>query len=55
LIFEAKIAKMKKILIVCAAFLTSFSKMIFGQEKPNILFVYIDDMATATFIVTEAG
>lgn len=35
---------MKKILILCVAFLTSLSKMIFGQEKPNILFVYIDDM-----------
>lgn len=35
---------MKKILILCAAFLTSLSKIMFGQDKPNILFVYIDDL-----------
>lgn len=35
---------MKKILFICVAFLTTLSKAMFGQELPNILFVFIDDM-----------
>ena len=35
---------MKKFFLFFFAFLTAFTKFMFGQEKPNILFVYIDDM-----------
>ncbi len=35
---------MKKILFLCFAFSATFLNVSIGQEKPNILFVYIDDM-----------
>lgn len=35
---------MKKILFLSFAFFIALVKVMFGQEKPNILFVYIDDM-----------
>ncbi|WP_423126817.1 sulfatase-like hydrolase/transferase [Gaoshiqia sp. Z1-71] len=35
---------MKKILILCFIVITAWAKSVFGKERPNILFVFIDDL-----------
>lgn len=35
---------MKKSLILCLILLSALSKFVFGKERPNILFIFIDDM-----------
>ncbi len=35
---------MKRILLLCSLLLLALTKVLFGKDKPNILFVFIDDM-----------
>lgn len=35
---------MKKSLILCLILLSALTKLVFGKERPNVLFIFIDDM-----------